>query len=221
MIALEPVPEAFKNLEMNCSGKQVKCRRGALATKTADKIFLTHLLRTNDELAAGERIPDGGALLKSNDDIIGGELVEVNDQGQAEEASKNLKDLGSFDVIIADLPFVDSKPTSSPDRAYLDLDHRAHLTLFKMVSSNKELLKKNGCLLTAFSTLGGPSDVMRFEEMITKNGLKIVQTFTFFESDVGWVVYILMREKEVGDRFWWDRLNAKGVEVSAAPQPTT
>jgi len=116
--------------------------------------------------------------------------------------------IGQFNVIIADLPFVDVKEDMAKDPRFFDPKHEAHEALFKAVASNN-WLANGGKLITAFSSLGGPDDVLRFERLIEDNKLKIVQRVDFHEADYLWIVHVIMKKDDVGNDFWWSRLNAR------------
>lgn len=113
---------------------------------------------------------------------------------------------GEFDLIIGDLPFVSARADDEEERAFFDMRHKEHETLFKAVRGNRWLAPR-GCLVTAFSTLGGPNDVRAFEGLIRQAELTPVLRTTLYESGYGWMVYVLMRAEEVSpDDYWWGRL---------------
>ena len=121
-------------------------------------------------------------------------------------------DVGQYKVIIADLPFVDSEDRGDVDQRFFDPHHRSHESLFSAVAKN-DWLKKDGKLITAFSSLGGPYDVIRFERMIAESGLRIVQRLDFHESNYLWIVHVIMKKDDFDPKsFWWKQLNARQYE---------
>ncbi len=123
------------------------------------------------------------------------------------------EEIGEFDVIIGDLPFldVDVADLSAKDERFFDPKHQAHSLLLKAVSSTT-WLRKNGVLITAFSSLGGLDDVNHFEGMIANNRLQIIQRFDFHESNVLWIVFVIMRQGEFDlNDYWWNKLKARSL----------
>ena len=118
-----------------------------------------------------------------------------------------------YQVIISDLPFVDADNLNG-DRRFLDLHHKSHQVLFKLISGDG-VLEKNGILLTTFSSLGGPEDIQVFENLIRDSGLQVIQRVDFFEEEYMWMVYIIMRKADFDSnqqRFWWKRLQVNNYK---------
>lgn len=117
-----------------------------------------------------------------------------------------------FDLVIADLPFVDSK---CEDGRFYDHHHNLHAAAFK--SGVRTLLKPGGRLVTAFSSLGGASDIARFENLICTSELSITHKTSFVESGYLWIAYVLKRTDDMGDAqtyedYWWKGLNAQSIQ---------
>ena len=141
----------------------------------------------------------------------GGCFVESGNGGN--EVARD--QIGQFDVIIADLPFVDVKESLARDQRFFDPEHKAHRTLFMAVSKNN-WLKDGGKLITAFSSLGGPDDVLRFERLIADNDLQIVQRVDFHESNYLWIVHVIVKKADYDrDRYWWNKLEAQRITATA------
>lgn len=124
-------------------------------------------------------------------------------------------DFDSFDLIVGDLPFVHAQERTKSDLRFLDLDHQLHQALMWVVA-NTQLLAKNGLLVTAFSSLGGPEDIAEFERYIQNNSLQVIQRVEFYESGYMWMVYVLMKKddyKTYGNRLWWKVLDAEGSKL--------
>ena len=139
-----------------------------------------------------------------NDEQMGGAFVDASD-GNKEVGNEKV---GQFKVIIADLPFVDVKESLAKDQRFFDPEHKAHKTLFMAVSKNN-WLADNGRLITAFSSLGGPDDVLRFERLIAENDLQIVQRVDFHESNYLWIVHVIVKKADFDrDKYWWKELKA-------------
>lgn len=136
-------------------------------------------------------------------------FVDMENDGQPVQDA----DVGRFKVIIADLPFVDSKGGEPTDQRFFDPYHRSHASLFAAVASNG-WLEDGGKLITAFSSLGGPYDVVLFERMIAESGLRIAQRLDFHESNYLWIVHVIMRKDDFDpESFWWEELNARQFAV--------
>lgn len=114
-----------------------------------------------------------------------------------------------FDVIIGDLPYVDTEADTDFERAFFDIAHKAHDALFKMFA-NESFVNDNARLVTSFSSLGGIDDIIKFERIICDNNLVILQRFSFNENDYLWYVYVIVKKeyyKSFNDRYWWEKLN--------------
>lgn len=98
---------------------------------------------------------------------VGGCFLDMG--GEGKEVSS--QQVSRFKMIIADLPFVYVKENLVKDQRFFDPEHKAHKTFFMGV---KDWLDDKGRIITAFSSLGGPDDVLRFERMIAENDLQTV-----------------------------------------------
>lgn len=109
-----------------------------------------------------------------------------------------------FDIIIGDVPFVNSitDQSSAIQRCLYDNDHNLHKIL---LTESKKYLKEKGKLYTSFSTLGGPEDLEFFEMLINDTGWKVLCKHTFYENSYGWIIYELS-QTEID---WLDVLNVK------------
>lgn len=192
VVAVEPAPASFKNLKKNCEGTGIKLLQGALVVKTSK---------------GRVALPD---MLEGQEGINEAILVHTDTKGEPIE-NKPIDTQSPFDAIIADLPFVDATAEGDLERAFLDCGHRNQQALFALVGRDKnhKWLKAKGRLITCFSNLGGSEDVAQFEEMIAKEDLKVIQTFSFHEAGYVWMVYVIMRKEEVANDFWWKELNVK------------
>lgn len=124
----------------------------------------------------------------------------------------------SFDLVIADLPFVHANERDESDRRFLDCDHALHQALFQATAQTK-LLALNGLLITAFSSLGGPEDIAEFERHVSDNNLQVIQRVDFHESGYMWMVYALMKKNDYekhDENLWWKVLDAKNSEPWAS-----
>jgi hypothetical protein len=120
------------------------------------------------------------------------------------------EDFGKFNLVLGDLPFVHARKRNDSDLRFLDHRHLLHQALM-WVSTNTDLLAKDGLLVTAFSSLGGPEDIADFEKHICENSLQVIQRVDFYESEYMWMVYVLMRRGDFRahlDRLWWNILEA-------------
>ena len=79
-----------------------------------------------------------------------------------------------------------------------------------MAVNKNNWLDDRGRLITAFSSLGGPDDVLRFERMIADNDLQIVQRIDFHESSYLWIVHVIVKRVDFDrDKYWWKELRAQ------------
>jgi len=125
-----------------------------------------------------------------------------------------------FDLIVADLPFVDAEARTRDDLRFLDYHHSLHQGLFYLVSQTN-LLSEKGILLTSFSSLGGPEDIATFEGFIRERDLQVIQRVDFFESEYMWMVYVIMKNGGFDqDEFWWQRLDTgRPIKQSSREKP--
>ena len=117
-----------------------------------------------------------------------------------------------FDVVIGDLPYVDTKADESLEHAFFDLEHNAHRALFRMFAK-EQYIKNDSKLITSFSSLGGLDDIVKFESIISKNELVILQRFAFNENDYLWYVYVIVKKtffNSFCNEYWWKTLNCHG-----------
>jgi release factor glutamine methyltransferase len=93
-----------------------------------------------------------------------------------------------FDLIIANLPFVNHPVSEDCERWVYDENHQAHKEFF---ANAGKYLKKNGRILISFSNIG---DVDFFESQIKKNGFSVKDKRS--DENVGkeWYVYRLTKE---------------------------
>lgn len=154
-----------------------------------------------------------------NGDQIGGCFIDL-DKGGEEVPNATV---GKFKTIIADLPFVDVREDLGNDQRFFDPKHKAHRTLFMAVNKN-EWLADGGRLITAFSSLGGPDDISRFECLIADNDLQIVQRVDFHESSYLWIVHVIVKKTDFekhNDQYWWKKLLAGQDQILPIENATT
>jgi hypothetical protein len=118
----------------------------------------------------------------------------------------SLKNNG-YDLIIADIPFVDFRDT---DSRFYDWEHRLHKALFDVVNK-PNYLKETGRLITAFSSLGGGDDIAKFERTLVEKNLIFTHKEIFIESNYQWMVYSIARQEKISSDFWWMELKAKDI----------
>src|SRR5207237_436932 len=110
-----------------------------------------------DQLGNGSQqdwLKKGYIVLAEEEKINDGYLATKTAEGSYKEIDPPLPN--DFDVVIAELPFVDALAPEESDRAFYDMEHREHRTLFAALGTNKtkkRWLKQNGFLVTSFSGL--------------------------------------------------------------------
>jgi len=92
-----------------------------------------------------------------------------------------------FDLIIANIPFVDHPAEEFYEHWVYDPGYRAHRELLGNV---KDYLNDKGRLLMAFASLG---DIGFIEQQIQKNNLRIKQKVFTEKMDIDWLVYKIVR----------------------------
>ncbi len=203
VVAVEGMTDAFGNLRRNCGTTGVIPLNCCLVACTSSGLQL---------------LADRASV---TDPIVGANIVDstaLDEEGHAHPGATSAfnDNFGNhgFDLVIADLPYVDAEPKCDLDRAYFDTAHREHQALFTGIAGGK-WLRPGGRLVTSFSTLGGPEDVARFERMIADRApgaprLKVTQKFSFCESGYVWMVYVIMKENAFDQtRYWWEALHAR------------
>lgn len=201
----------FKVLEIG-SGTGVQC---LVAAQVLSKLHIQSV-----KIIASEA--DGGVLgaLKENidksafSDLIDIKQLELTGQINAKTGEVDSSQLidgnnavfhGSFDFVIADLPFVDA---NEGDSRFFDRSHLLHSKLFHYL--HHEGLDKNGRCLTAFSSLGGAGDVARFERLIVRHGLRFSHKTVFVEQGYQWIIYVLMKADDFDpSEYWWKECGLK------------
>lgn len=114
-------------------------------------------------------------------------IIEAR-QGNLFEPVRLYEKLKGFDLIIANLPFVNHPVREECERWVYDEDYQAHKGFFSKV---REYLKKEGRVLISFSNIG---DVGFFEGQITKSGLSIRNRRTDTHIGKEWYVYKLTKK---------------------------
>lgn len=193
--ALESVPSAFINLQENTQSTSITCRRWGLLSvlnNGKEKIIKQCHEVTDDET----QIEDGVFCEFEDNSNSKFKVVSLSSE----------KNFTSFDLIIADLPYVDTRPSDDSELAYFDLNHIAHKTLFKAFQKNR-WVSNNSILVTSFSTLGGLEDLAKFERLINRENLTAIQKFSFYEDKYLWLVYCIINSKHYkSDEYWRKRL---------------
>lgn len=190
--AIEPFGESFKNLERN------------IASNNMEIIAKRWLLYT-------------GNHCKNNNDqkqhLTVGKIIDNNEHISKDVALSDFEN-NKFDIVIGDLPYVDTKADESLEHAFFDLEHNAHRALFKMFA-NETYIKNDSKLITSFSSLGGLDDIIKFESIISKSELIILQRFAFNEKDYLWYVYVLVKKvffDNYNHEYWWTLLNSRATK---------
>jgi len=148
-------------------------------------------------------------FLRKKDETTNASFKDENDQEIPIQGN-----FAGFDLVIADLPFVHAIPRGESDQRFLDCDHELHQALFQL-STQTELLARDGLLITAFSSLGGPEDIAEFERHVSDNRLQVIQRVDFHESSYMWMVYALMKKTDYdkhNENLWWEVLDAQYSE---------
>lgn len=93
-----------------------------------------------------------------------------------------------FDLIIANLPFINHPAKEYYEHWVYDEDYQSHKTFFRKV---KEYLNEEGTILMAFSDIG---DTDFFENEINKNSLKILDIKKIKKINHNWIIHTLGRK---------------------------
>ena len=93
-----------------------------------------------------------------------------------------------FDLVIANLPFVNHPAKEHYEHWVYDEDYQSHKTFFRKVSS---YLTENGNILIAFSDIG---DMDFFENEIKKNSLEIINHKKYEKITHNWTIHTLGRK---------------------------
>lgn len=187
--AIEPFKESFENLNFNINQNS--------ATITSKQ----WLLYTGNHLCSAK-----------NHKFETGKLIDYNEFLNGTEQQISLNDFNNikFNIVIGDLPYVDTSADIPLEHAFFDLDHNAHKSLFQLFA--KETYFANDAkLITSFSSLGGIDDIIKFERIISKNNLVILQRFAFNEKEYLWYVYVIVKKScfdTYRSNYWWTSLNA-------------
>lgn len=116
----------------------------------------------------------------------------------------------TVDLLIADLPFVNSKVSEkSKDNlhyAFFDAEHTAHQCLFSLFKKS-DIFAADARLVTSFSSLGGNEDILEFNRLISDKGLVVIQKFDFYEDGYMWFVYIIMKGEAIKKDHWINTLH--------------
>lgn len=127
-------------------------------------------------------------------------IFTLNEASESIEGAAQFKGSQLYNLIIADLPFTNANHTDDPTtHAYFDPQHREQHCLFRLISASSNLLAQDGRLLTSFSSLGGTQDVIRFERMFEKFGLRAIVRHDFLEAGYAWYVYLLVKSDSLKD----------------------
>lgn len=217
--AVECVPISFNNLDKNIrdNASGIIPIRGVMLSETnmGKRMPAWKLIDTAEISQIRSEIRGDYKILGNGEEIINGYIYN-SDAINGEPT--NLCDVDSmlFDAVIADLPYCDALPENNEERAFLDMGHREHRTLFSAIKSNKWLARK-GTLITSLSSLGGTNDVIAFERLVDEFGLLVLQKFYFYEAKYMWIVYVLKRKVDLpeynspqfdlADSYWQNRLH--------------
>lgn len=146
--------------------------------------------------------------IKLTDEAITNGKLEIIDNKSYADNKKHFEDLikSQIDLLIADLPYVDTDAENGLERAFYDPGHYAHKSLF-LYFKNSNQFRDEARLLTSFSSLGGEEDLIRFELMIREAGLFISHKQSFFEDGYEWIVYTIVKTKQ--DGYWKKYLNCQ------------
>jgi hypothetical protein len=222
-VAIEAVQTAYLNLceNIDANKSSIQAERAALTAVTHNAVtnesrrILAYQLLTKDEKEQLRGIDYKDLhVLEPQETITGALIVEVGVNNRLIENGVSRFDNEKFEVIIADLPFVDARPSRNEERAFLDMAHREHETLFREIQKGR-WLRSHGKIITSLSSLGGTNDVISFERLTAKFGLKVIQKFYFHEGDYMWIVYVLMRKDDVTDSYWLDCLHVEKSHTHA------
>ncbi len=230
IVAVECSPGAYTNLEKNIQENSSKILpiRGVMVARTDKRnypisawkmIAKEEKEQLKNQLEKDKQARNGvGDFidLANDEEIINGEIHCAKEDGES-TGEKSPIDAERFDVVVADLPFCDALPHSLEERAFLDMGHREHKTLFCAIRNGK-WLKDEGIVITSLSSLGGSNDVIAFERLIDDHDLLVLQKFYFYEARYMWIVYALKRKTNLStyfeiqsnglsDKYWQERLH--------------
>ncbi len=104
-------------------------------------------------------------------------------QGNLFEPVRGYERLIGFDLIIANLPFVNNSANEFYEHWVYDPDYGSHKEFF---SKAGRYLKRNGRILMAFSDIG---DVDFFESQIKENDFEIIGKDVRREINQDWIIY--------------------------------
>jgi len=90
---------------------------------------------------------------------------------------------GRFDLVIANLPFVNRPASEYYEHWVFDQGYRTHSEFF---AKARNYMKQDGRILMAFSDIG---DVTYMENMASQNGLEIISKVTREHLNQEWYVY--------------------------------
>jgi precorrin-6B methylase 2 len=138
-------------------------------------------------------------------------LLDCAKHPEQEVDLSNERDFGPFDLIIADLPYVDANEEPQ-DLRFIDQGHRMQTALLSWVAKRGMILKHGGRLITSFSSLGGREDIASFESRIVQSGLTIIHRSDFHEAGYLWLVYVLIKDQQNDPElksYWWRKLKAE------------
>ena len=176
-----------------------------------------NIVSNNMEIIAKRWLLYTGNHCKNNNDqkqhLTVGKIIDNNEHISKAVALSDFKN-NKFDIVIGDLPYVDTKADESLEHAFFDLEHNAHRALFKMFA-NETYIKNDSKLITSFSSLGGLDDIIKFESIISKSELIILQRFAFNEKDYLWYVYVLVKKvffDSYNHEYWWTLLNSRATK---------
>lgn len=217
--SVECVPSSFKNLEKNIkdNGSGILAVRGVMLSETnkGKKIPAWKLINSDEIGQIRNEIKGVYDVMEKGEEIVNGFIFNSN---ESNGDPTDICDVDGmfFDAVIADLPYCDALPENNEERAFLDMGHREHRTLFSAIKAGKWLAKK-GTLITSLSSLGGTNDVVAFERLVDEYGLLVLQKFYFYEAKYMWIVYVLKRKEDLSeynqakydlaDSYWQNRLH--------------
>jgi hypothetical protein len=205
IIAIDSCKNASNNMKVNFNGTKIKSFEHELITEFRDKEDNSFFISTNNSKCRT-------LIERSNIHRHKAHLVkEIKDQSNIIQLDENeLNEISKFNLIVADLPFVDTLPNLGFEQAFFDFNHNSHWSLFNLVKQT-EILKEDGILITTFSTLGGLEDLSRFDQMIEEGGLQPIKVLKYFEDEYFWLVYYLVKKKDTTshalDTFWKKKCN--------------
>ena len=229
VVAIECAGHVYENLRKNIEENRsaVVPVLGVVAAKTSARLVEAWKLITKDEIKDEKgrvrtNLCDAELhVLEDGEEIEDGVICGLDANGKM---TRSDVDDEKFDIVIADIPFVDALPSAKEERAFLDMGHRLHKTLFLGITKHNKWLEEKGMLITSLSSLGGWNDGIGFERLVDKCELRVMQKHCFYESEYMWIVYVLMRKADMSnvdaEAYWRSRLHLvkgdgkQGVRVS-------